>query len=133
MSYLLDTHTFIWSTLESDKLSSDSKQIITNKSNDIYVSTISLWEISLKVRMKKFSFEGINIKDFPDLALKMGFNLLSLEPQVAISYNELGLKNNHKDPFDRMLIWQAIKSNFVVISKDSFFEQYKKDGLKLFW
>jgi len=50
---------------------------------------------------------------------------------TGYSYIELPLKKNHKDPFDRMLIWQAITGNMTMISKDEFFEQYKKDGLKL--
>lgn len=133
MNYLLDTHTFIWSLLESNKLSISAKKIITNKRNVIYISAVSFWEISLKVRIKKYSFKGVDIKMFPELAEKMGFHLLTLEPYDAVSYHELKLKNNHKDPFDRMLIWKAIRRGLVLISKDSLFEQYKREGLKLIW
>lgn len=133
MIYLLDTHTFIWSALESGKLSPKSIQIISDRNNDILVGTISFWEISLKVKMKRYSFDGIEIKTFPDIAVKMGFNILPLDADDAITFNNLSLKNNHKDPFDRMLIWQAIKRNYVMISKDSLFGQYKKDGLKIVW
>ena len=51
----------------------------------------------------------------------------------ASTYHELPLKENHKDPFDRMLIWQAITKGMIMISKDEFFIQYTKDGLKLIW
>jgi len=133
MIYLLDTHTFIWSTLESNKLSKKSKEIIFNKNNEIFVSTVSFWEISLKTGMKKFSFGNINIKDFPKYAQKMDFTIIDLQENESITFHELPPKENHKDPFDRMLIWQAITKNLTLISKDELFEQYKKDGLKLIW
>jgi PIN domain nuclease of toxin-antitoxin system len=133
MIYLLDTHAFIWSTLQTGSLGKISKEIIFGKNNTICVSTVSFWEISLKTRLKKFSFENINIKNFPKYAKDMDFTIIDLQENETISYHELPLKENHKDPFDRMLIWQAITKNMTMISKDFLFEQYKKDGLKLIW
>jgi PIN domain nuclease of toxin-antitoxin system len=133
MICLLDTHTFIWSTLQTNNLSKNSKEIISNRSNEICVSTISFWEISLKTRINKFSFENININDFPKYAGNMGFTIIDMQENEAITYYELPLKTNHKDPFDRMLIWQAITKDMSMISKDELFEQYRKDGLKLIW
>jgi PIN domain nuclease of toxin-antitoxin system len=133
MNYLLDTHAFIWATLETDKLSKKTQDIIVDKSNEIYVSTVSFWEISLKTRIQKFSFENINIRDFPKHAVTMGFTILDLREYETITFHDLPLKNNHKDPFDRMLIWQAITKDMVLISKDGLLAQYKEDGLKLIW
>jgi PIN domain nuclease of toxin-antitoxin system len=133
MIYLLDTHAFIWATLETNKLSKNGKNIIANKENEICVSTVSFWEISLKTRIKKFSFEHIAIKDFPVHAKNMDFTIIDLKETETITFHELPLKENHKDPFDRMLIWQAITKNMIMVSKDELFEQYKKDGLKLIW
>ena len=133
MIYLLDTHTFIWATLNSGKLSKKSREIIFNKTNEICVSTVSFWEISLKSGIKKYSFKNVNILDFPKYARKMDFNIIDMQENEAITFNKLSLKNNHKDPFDRMLIWQAITKNMTIISKDELFEQYKKDGLKIIW
>ena len=133
MIFLLDTHTFIWAVLETNKLSKKSKEIIFNKNNEICVSTVSFWEISLKTRMKKFSFENINIKDFPQFAKKMDFSIIDMGENETITFHELPLKENHKDPFDRMLIWQAITKNMTMLSKDELFDQYKIDGLKLLW
>ena len=59
--------------------------------------------------------------------------VLDMRENEAITFHELPLKEKHKDPFDRMLIWQAITNNMIMISKDGLFEQYKKDGLKLAW
>ena len=133
MNYLLDTHTFIWSVLKTDNLSKKCIEVISNSNNEIYVSTVSFWEISLKTKMNKFSFKNIDIYDFPQYARDMGFSILDLQENEAISFHELPLKENHKDPFDRMLIWQAINKNMAIISKDSLFGQYKENGLKLVW
>jgi PIN domain nuclease of toxin-antitoxin system len=131
MIYLLDTHVFIWATLETNKLSKNAKKIIASKENEICVSTVSFWEISLKTRIKKFSFKNVNIKDFPKHAKNMDFTIIDLQENETITFHELSLKENHKDPFDRMLIWQAITKNMILVSKDGLFEQYKEDGLKL--
>ena len=133
MIYLLDTHAFIWAVLATNNLGPRGKEIIFDKNNEIYVSTVSFWEISLKTRLKKFSFENINIKDFPKYAKDMDFTIIDLLEHETISFHELPLKKNHSDPFDRMLIWQAICKGLTMISKDKLFEQYKEDGLKLVW
>ena len=133
MIYLLDTHTFVWATLDTANLNDNGKKIIFDRNNEIRVSTVSFWEISLKTRMKKFSFTDIDIKDFPKYAKEMDFSIIDIREKETITFHELPLKENHKDPFDRMLIWQAIREGMTMISKDGLFEQYKKDGLKLIW
>jgi len=133
MICLLDTHTFIWATLQTNNLSKKSKEIISNRNNEICVSTVSFWEISLKTKMNKFSFKNIDIKDFPVYAKNMGFSIIDMQENETITFHKLPFKKDHKDPFDRMLIWQAITKDMTLISKDKLFEQYKKDGLKLIW
>jgi len=133
MIYLLDTHALIWAVLNTDKLSGNVKDIIIDKNNEICVSTVSFWEISLKTKIKKFSFENINIKDFPKYIKEMNFTIINLKEKETITFYMLPLKENHKDPFDRMLIWQAITKDMIMISKDELFDQYKKDGLKIIW
>ncbi|MDR2424490.1 MAG: type II toxin-antitoxin system VapC family toxin [Prevotellaceae bacterium] len=133
MNYLLDTHAFIWAALETNKLSKNAQNIILNGSNDIFVSTVSFWEISLKTRINKFLFENINIMDFAQYAKDMDFAILDMKEYEAITFHKLPLKDNHKDPFDRMLIWQAITQNMTMISKDKLFKQYKENGLKIIW
>jgi PIN domain nuclease of toxin-antitoxin system len=123
MKYLLDTHTLIWSAQDTKKLSKKAKDIILDSSNEIYVSTVSFWEISLKTSINKFSFRDLDINDFPELSKKMGFKIIELDEQVSIT----------KLPFDRMLIWQAIVNNFVLISKDNSMKQYREIGLNLIW
>jgi PIN domain nuclease of toxin-antitoxin system len=78
MMYLLDTHTFIWAIFKTENLSRISKKVIFDKNNNICVSTVSFWEISLKARINKFSFENVNIKDFPYYARKMDFTIINM-------------------------------------------------------
>jgi PIN domain nuclease of toxin-antitoxin system len=59
--------------------------------------------------------------------------IINLKETETITFSELPLKENHKDPFDRMLLWQAITNKMEFISKDGLFDQYKENGLKLIW
>jgi len=70
MKYLLDTHTLIWSVQDTKKLSKKAKTIIIDSSNEIYVSTVSFWEIALKTSINKFVFRDLDINDFPELSKK---------------------------------------------------------------
>ncbi len=133
MICLLDTHVFIWAILSTDRLSGKAVGLITDRSNEICVSTISFWEISLKSRLGKFNFSGIGVHDFPQYAQEMDFSVITLSGDEAVSFDTLPLKENHRDPFDRMLIWQAMKRNMTLISGDSLFGQYRGDGLRLVW
>ena len=133
MTYLIDTHTFIWAISNTEKLSEVARSIITDEDNDIFVSTVSFWEISLKTSIKKFYFEGIENSEMPEYARKMGFRILDLGAKETSTFADLPLVDNHKDPFDRMIIWQTICNDMTLISKDQLFEQYKKYGLRVLW
>lgn len=133
MIYLLDTHTLIWSIVESSKLSPASREIIENRNNKIIVSTVSFWEISLKTALKKFTFFGVDIESIPVFAEELGFSFLPLEGGDSISLHKLPVQESHKDPFDRMIIWQAICGNYTLISRDAAFRNYEQYGLKLMW
>jgi PIN domain nuclease of toxin-antitoxin system len=133
MIYLLDTHAFIWATLDTAKLSKKAKEIISDRNNEIFVSTVTFWEITLKASIKKLTFEKIDIKDFPRYAREMGFTIMDMKERETITFHELPLKGNHKDPFDRMLIWQAITNDMILLSKDTLIKQYKENGLRITW
>jgi PIN domain nuclease of toxin-antitoxin system len=133
MTYLLDTHTFIWATLDTVRLSKKVKEIISDKNNEIFVSTVTFWEITLKAGIKKLIFEKIDIKDFPKYAREMGFTIMEMKERETITFHELPLKENHKDPFDRMLVWQAITNNMTLLSKDTLIKQYEENGLRIIW
>ncbi len=132
MKYLLDTHTFLWTASESNLLPDKIAQIIRNPKNGIYVSAVTFWEIAIKSRIGKLDLDGLMPDDLPPIAEEMEFQLIGLTPEEAISYGNLK-ENRHKDPFDRMLIWQAISRNMIMISKDQVFRNFIEYGLKLIW
>ncbi len=129
--YLLDTHSFLWSIFETSRLSIPVRSILSNGKNTIYVSAVSFWEISLKFGLGKLELENTP-EQLPALAKQMGFLTLPIEPEEVASFYRLP-KIAHKDPFDRMLIWQAISRNLILLSKDKQFEQYSQYGLKILW
>ena len=118
MKYLLDTHVLLWSLLETGKLSKKARDILESKKNEILVSSLSLWEVSLKVSLGKMDFENLEVEDLPGTIEKMGYGIITLEPGEAAKYKNLPSRADHKDPFDRMLIWQAITRDLVLVSKD---------------
>ena len=132
MKYLLDTHAFLWAVSNSETLSNKASEAIKSPKNDIYVSAVTFWEISIKTRIKKLDLDTLKPEDLIPLAEKMEFELISLTPEEAITYHNL-LENTHKDPFDRMLIWQSISRDMALISKDHEFKKFTKFGLRLLW
>lgn len=133
MKYLLDTHTFIWSFRSAEKLSKKVYEVISDAENEIFLSSISLWEIAIKYQLKKLDLGNLEIYHLPNIADEYNFSILVPEPYDFITYSELPLKKEHRDPFDRLLLHTAIRNNLILISKDKKFEQYKKDGLQMMW
>jgi PIN domain nuclease of toxin-antitoxin system len=133
MKLLLDTHTLLWSIGKSSELSQKVINELENSVNEILISAISLWEIALKYRVGKLIIESFDIREIPKYCKKMGFELIPLDPVEALDSLQLPLKENHKDPFDRMLIYQCIQNRYTLVSKDSRLTLYKDDGLKYIW
>ena len=133
MKYLLDTHVFLWSFLDTKRIRPKTLEIIADEENEIFVSPISFWEIAIKNQTKKLNLEGINVLHLPHIADEYNFSILNPEPYDYISIGQIPQKENHHDPFDRMLIQQAIRNDLVLISKDEKFQQYEENGLQLMW
>jgi PIN domain nuclease of toxin-antitoxin system len=130
MTYLLDTHYMLWAIADTKKLSKKAKGIIINPDHQIIVSTISFWEVSLKSAMGKLEITGFSLEDLPDACLQIGFDIKHLSPEDSSTYHRLKA-TYHKDPFDRMLIWQAIRNDYTLISIDDHVKKYISEGLKI--
>lgn len=130
---LMDTHTFLWFLMKSSRLSNTALSILQNADNAVYFSMVSLWELSLKYSIGKLELRGTDPRAMRLAALDVGALELSLTPEDCASYHLLPTKEDHRDPFDRMLIWQAISRKMPLLSKDRAFHQYRKDGLELIW
>ena len=133
MDYLIDTHVFIWFMMAPDKISKKVLKIMMNESNRICISPISFWEMAIKYQSKKLNLGKINILHLPHIAEQYDFELLTPEPYDYVSIAQVPYKENHHDPFGRMLIQQAIRNNLVLLSKDEKFQQYEENGLQLMW
>lgn len=118
--YLLDTHTFIWLTEDSPRLPNNLREII-DFADLVYVSIASLWEISIKLKLGKLSLKqsyesiGVTIANSDILLLPIAF-----EDTAQL----LNLPLHHRDPFDRILISQAMNHALSVVSDDSVFDTY---------
>ncbi len=130
MNYLLDTHYMLWTISDSKKLSKNLKDIITDPDNRIIVSTISFWEVSLKSSIGKLEITGLSPDEVPGTCLQMGFEIEPLSAFDSSTYHRLKA-TYHKDPFERMLIWQAIQNGYTLISIDRDVQKYISEGLKV--
>jgi len=131
MIYLLDTHYVLWSLFEPDKIVEPVRQIFENDTDTKLISGINLWEISLKFSLGKLELGGTDPNEILDALLAAGFIVAELESRLLATYHRLPRKNDHRDPFDRLLIWQAITSDYTLISQDRAIDQYRADGLRL--
>ena len=132
MKYLLDTHTFLWTLFDTSRLPKKVMALLENSRNDVYVSTVSFWEISLKYSIGKLSLENVLPDELPHYARQSGFEIANINEKIVSTFYRLP-KSAHCDPFDRLLIWQAINSEMVVITKDDKFDNYFSAGLKTVW
>ncbi len=132
MKLLLDTHTFIWALTDTKRLTVRARKVLADTENEIYVSSVSFWEIAIKVRSKRMTPIGHEPSTLVEAAEAMGFVPVPLMPVEAAAHGNL-TEDTHFDPFDRMLIWQAITRKLILISGDRKFEHFTPDGLKLLW
>ena len=119
MSYLLDTHTFIWWIEDNLNLSYQSKQIISNPNNLIFVSAVNTWEITIKKSLGKLNVPG----NLEEIIYQCGFDVLPITIKHTLFIENLD--KYHDDPFDRLLISQAIIENLTIITRDEKIIKYK--------
>lgn len=128
MSYLLDTHILLWSFFEPEKLSSAIVAVLGNRENEIAVSQVSLWEISLKFSLGKLRLGTLKPDELQGPLFDNGYRILPLLDVDLFDLYKLPAAG-HRDPFDRLLIWQCIKNRYTLLSRDRHCELYRKHGL----
>lgn len=122
MNILLDTCTFLWIIIDADELSAQARTIFQDTANDIFLSTISEWEISLKYSLGRLPFPDNPEKYIPRQREKHKIAILPLNEESALKISHLPLL--HKDPFDRMLICQAISHGLIILTPDLDIQKY---------
>ena len=128
MRVLVDTHTFLWALLENHRLSAKAKQILTSKEHELYFSLVSLWEIAVKMKIGKLNTVGSSVTYIRDEMGEYGMELLPVRYEHILQLEQLPL--HHSEPFDRLLIAQAIAESLPILTHDEKFPLYP---VKLIW
>jgi len=119
---LLDTHAFLWFLLDDPKLSAKADALISDPNNDIEVSPASYWEIAIKISLNKYSLpEPYQVFMEREIASN-DFRILPIEPKHTSALTNMPF--HHRDPFDRLIIAQAMVENIAVVSGDPAFDSY---------
>ena len=120
MRYLLDTHVLLWWIADDPKLSADTRNTITDPNHDIVVSTASIWEAAIKRALGKLRFETRVLLD----TLRRGvLPVLPITAEHALAAGDL--PRHHDDPFDRMLVAQALAEGLTIVTRDARIRAYE--------
>jgi PIN domain nuclease of toxin-antitoxin system len=129
LKLLLDTHALLWALSLPQQLSSTARNAIEDPANELWVSSVSFFEISTKVRLAKLSTPGSLLSQWEWTMARLGARVFSLGPAAAILAGELVW--DHRDPFDRLLVAQARLEQAVLVSADSQLQSFP--GLNYLW
>ena len=122
MNLLLDTHVFIWWSISPKHLSSQVEKLIADVDNALFLSLASIWEMQIKIQLGKLKLD-LPLSDL--IYSQKQVNKLKILPiELSHIWTLDGLPNHHKDPFDRILIAQAIAEKMPILSVDSIFDSY---------
>lgn len=131
MQYLIDTHVFLWFISNAKELSRTAKTLIADGNNEIFISIAALWEISIKTALGKLTING-SYKSVIDDVTDNSIQILPVNFAHTVEQNKLPF--HHRDPFDRIIISQAIVENMDFISADVIFDEYlKTKSIKRIW
>lgn len=128
MDLLIDTHSFLWLNYAEEKIPEDTVKILADNKNRIFLSSISIWEIC-----QKYALGKLKLHLEPKLLIshsKRSFGIEIINFSENDSYHLSTLPPLHKDPFDRMLICQAIENNMAIVTDDRMISSYP---IKVIW
>ena len=131
MKILLDTHNLLWFCKGDDKLSLKAREIIANTSNQIYYSVVSIWEVEIKhtAHPDKISMSGERLLEHCG---RLGFIQVPIEVEHILAVRNLIREENappHKDPFDRLMLCQAIVEDMKFMTHDARIAEYVTDAV----
>ncbi|MFA6291630.1 MAG: type II toxin-antitoxin system VapC family toxin [Victivallales bacterium] len=120
--YLLDTHTYLWFISDDPRLSRSARKLIESE-GVFYISMASLWEITIKSSLGKLKIKDHDIRELLEKQIVLNdFKILNISPSVLVALHELPFK--HGDPFDRLIIAQALEGKMPIIGADGIFKYY---------
>ena len=131
MKILLDTHIILWHSKRDPKLPHRIVQIINNQENEIFVSMASFYEIAIKVKIGKLELHT-SIHQFYQDTIKDLITILPISERYLSIYHQIPLLEEHRDPFDRLIIATAFADKLSIITADNKFPLYS-DFIDIIW
>lgn len=128
MRLLLDTCTFLWLISDDDSLSQSARELFQNPQNEVFLSVVSVWEITVKYQLGKLPLPQHPRHYIPQQRTRHYIESLSLHEEAI--QHLANLPEIHRDPFDRMLICQAVEEGLVLLTPDPLIQQYP---VKVIW
>lgn len=122
MRLLLDTCTFLWLITDAEELSGPARNLFMDPGNEVFLSAVSAWEMSVKYSLGRLSFPELPERFIPAQRERHGILHVALEEQAALYLHRL--PPLHRDPFDRMLVCQAIQHELTLLTPDPLVTQY---------
>jgi PIN domain nuclease of toxin-antitoxin system len=125
MSFLLDTHAIIWFIKGDPSLSRAAMKIIKDSQNEVFVSMASFYEMAIKLKIKKLDLKN-GLTPFIEKVKNENISILPISEEHLTAYDDVPLFDNHRDPFDRLIIATALVGKASIITIDKQFSQYDK-------
>lgn len=125
---LIDTHVFLWWVNDAPDLTATARLAISDADNECYLSIASCWEMAIKSSLGKLSLAKPLERFVSEQLRANNFTLLNIELRHAAKVEKLPF--HHRDPYDRLLIAQAITEKLIIVAADSAFSAY---GVKILW
>ncbi len=122
MSILLDTCTFLWIIADAPELSLTARKLFKDPGDPVFLSSVSCWEIAVKYRLGRLPLPEAPERFIPEMRSRHGIESLALEEKAALQLGKL--PELHRDPFDRMLVCQALTYGLVLLTPDALIHAY---------
>ena len=128
MRFLVDTHVFLWAVLSPERLTDRARGAFADSGTELFISIATPWEMAIKAGIGKLANGAEILDDFENRVTASGYRILgaSIKQMIRSGY----LPRYHKDPFDRLLIAQALDLNVPILSGDAVFDLY---GVQRVW
>lgn len=122
MRLLADTHVVLWSASDPQRLTMEARAAIEDGANELLISIVTIWEIAIKQSLGKLDLPAPAEQWLPEVIKRTGFEIGEIGPAAALRVRALPW--HHRDPFDRLLIAQALEDGYTIITQDEAFGAY---------
>jgi PIN domain nuclease of toxin-antitoxin system len=128
LKLLLDTHVVLWAASEPARLGAEARGALEDGANEVFASVVTAWEIAIKQSLGKLELPAPAEQWVPEVLTRTGFEVAEVDLSAALRVRALPW--HHRDPFDRLLIAQAIEGGFTIVTCDDAFAKYDAPVLR---